>query len=238
LHDAIINAMVAGRDTIATTLTIAVYFLCMYPDILRRLRAEVLGRVGLSGRATPADVREMKYLRAFINETMRLYPPVPVNVRYAETSTTLPNPDKSGKPFYIPRNAGVIYSVFIMHRMPELWGPDAEEFDPDRFLDERVKYLTSNPFMFLPFNAGPRICLGQQFAYNEISVFLVRLLQTFNDMKLAPDAAPPGSLPPDSWSGQPGRKGIERFWPKVHITVYSEGGLWVRMRKVGEDSTE
>ena len=55
------------------------------------------------------------------------------------------------------------YSVFFMHRRKDLWGPDAEEFDPDRFLDERVKtYLTPNPFIFLPFNAGPRICLGQQ----------------------------------------------------------------------------
>ena len=50
-----------------------------------------------------------------------------------------------------------------MHRRTDLWGPDALEFDPDRFLDDRLrKYLTPNPFIFLPFNAGPRICLGQQ----------------------------------------------------------------------------
>ena len=50
-----------------------------------------------------------------------------------------------------------------MQRRADLWGPDALEFDPDRFLDCRLrKYLTPNPFIFLPFNAGPRICLGQQ----------------------------------------------------------------------------
>ena len=50
-----------------------------------------------------------------------------------------------------------------MHRRADYWGPDAEAFDPDRFLDARVqRYLTPNPFIFLPFNAGPRICLGQQ----------------------------------------------------------------------------
>lgn len=50
-----------------------------------------------------------------------------------------------------------------MHRRTDLWGPDALEFDPDRFLDDRLhKYLIPNPFIFLPFNAGPRICLGQQ----------------------------------------------------------------------------
>ena len=75
-----------------------------------------------------------------------------------------------------------LYTVFLMHRRTDLWGPDGDfyirricllstnqnpplalEFDPDRFLDERLhKYLTPNPFIFLPFNAGPRICLGQQ----------------------------------------------------------------------------
>ncbi|KAF7306301.1 BTB domain-containing protein [Mycena indigotica] len=57
----------------------------------------------------------------------------------------------------------------LCHSMKDLWG-DAEEFDPNRFIDERLqKYLVSNSFQFLPFNAGPRICLGQQFAYNEMS---------------------------------------------------------------------
>jgi len=53
--------------------------------------------------------------------------------------------------------------VLMMHRRKDLWGPDADEFDPDRFLDHRLQtYLLSNAFIFLPFNAGPRICLGQQ----------------------------------------------------------------------------
>lgn len=57
----------------------------------------------------------------------------------------------------------ILYSVFLMHRREDLWGPDALQFDPDRFIDGRLqKYLTPNPFIFLPFNAGPRICLGQQ----------------------------------------------------------------------------
>ena len=118
----------------------------------------------------------------------------------------------------------------------------AQEYDPDRFLDDRVnKYLTPNPFIFLPFNAGPRICLGQQvrphvvalcllltsmgwalqFAYNEMSFFLIKLLQRFSTMELAPDAAPPGSLPPKEWTNAPGRKSKERFWPKSHLTLYS-----------------
>jgi Cytochrome P450 len=114
-----------------------------------------------------------------------------------------------GKPFYIPAHTRrahkqaltslmslthpfllfrTPYSVFLMHRRTDLWGPDgtseftlrrpeidslptsALEFDPDRFIDDRLhKYLTPNPFIFLPFNAGPRICLGQQ-VYSSLSI--------------------------------------------------------------------
>lgn len=98
----------------------------------------------------------------------------------------------------------------------------AQVFDPDRFLDHRLhKYLTPNPFIFLPFNAGPRICLGQQFAYNEVSFFLVRLLQNFSSVTLAPDAQPPESKPPALWKSFGGRQGKEKITPKSHVTIYA-----------------
>ncbi|GBE84580.1 Cytochrome P450 52A3-B [Sparassis crispa] len=230
LHDEVLNILIAGRDTTASTLTTLVYFLSMHPAVLQRLRAEILQHVGPRRRPTYDDIREMKYLRAVLNETMRLYPAVPLNLRNSVRDTTIPNPDPNGKPIFVPAGTPVTYSVLVMHRMPEYWGPDSMEFDPDRFLDERVaRYLTPNPFIFLPFNAGPRICLGQQYAYNEMSFFVIRLLQRFSALAFAPDAHPPGSLPPKEWAGFPGRKGVERFWPKVHLTTYSHGGLWVRM---------
>ena len=66
-----------------------------------------------------------------------------------------------------------------------------------------------------------------QFAYNEMSFFLIKLLQRFSTMELAPEAAPPGSLPPKEWAKAPGRKGKERFWPKSHLTLYSIVRLFV-----------
>lgn len=147
-----------------------------------------------------------------------------------------------------------------MHRRTDLWGQDgnrreihlelrgltvglpALEFDPDRFLDERMKkYLVPNPFIFLPFNAGPRICLGQQvgfcpvlaqtagllnschqFAYNEISFMTVRLLQTFEDIVWDPEACPQ-SLPPPEWaeSDNP-RKKEEKVLFRSHLTMYAK----------------
>ncbi|KAH8106031.1 cytochrome P450 monooxygenase pc-3 [Cristinia sonorae] len=233
LRDETLNIMIAGRDTTAACLTYCIYFLCMYPNACERLRSEILGLLGPESRPTLEDIRELKYLRAFINETLRLFPPVPWNSRSTVKETTWPNPDPNGKPFYIPANANVSWSVFMMHRREEYWGPDVEEFDPDRFLDERLhKYIVPNPFVFLPFNGGPRICLGQQFAYNEISFFLVRLLQQFESMELDAAAQPPSARPPAEWqTSQKLRVRSERIRPKQHLTSYIEGGLWVRMKE-------
>ncbi|KAI5117814.1 hypothetical protein M0805_004944 [Coniferiporia weirii] len=200
LKDETLNIMMAARDTTAATLTFATYMLALYPEIMLRLRAEVLEKVGPTRKPNYDDIREMKYLRAVINETLRLYPPVPFDVRESINATTFSNSDPGGKPWYVPPRTGLSYSVFMMHRRTDLWGPDAHEFDPDRFLDERLhKYLTPNPFIFLPFNAGPRICLGQQFAYNETSFMLVRLLQSFDKFELDASAQPADSRAPPEW---------------------------------------
>jgi len=114
-----------------------------------------------------------------------------------------------------------------MHRRTDLWGPDALVFDPDRFLDDRVqKYLTPNPFIFCPFNAGPRICLGQQFAYHEATFFLVRLLQQFTGYTLEKSE---NIQPPPEWATCDGLKATEKVYPATHLTMFVKGGLWVRM---------
>ncbi|EIW84500.1 cytochrome P450 monooxygenase pc-3 [Coniophora puteana RWD-64-598 SS2] len=230
LRDEVLNIMLAGRDTTASTLTSTIYFMAMYPHVMDRLREEVLTKVGPSRRPTYDDIRDMKYLRAVLNETLRLFPPVPFNIRQTTKDTTLPSPEPDQKPVFIPRDTAVIYSVMMMHRRKDLWGPDADEYDPDRFIDERLhKYIVPNPFIFLPFNAGPRICLGQQFAYNEMSFMLIRLLQNFSRIELAPEALHPDAHPPEHWKSSPGRAPIERFHPRSHLTLYAKGGMWVRM---------
>ncbi|KAF8547417.1 cytochrome P450 [Imleria badia] len=230
LKDAILNIMIAGRDTTAGTLTFVVYLLSTNPNVLARLREEIMTKIGPRNRPTYEAIRDMKYLRAVINETLRLFPAVPFNVRQSVKATTLSSPDPSEKPYYVPANTQITYSVLIMHRRKDLWGPDADEFDPDRFLDHRLHtYLTPKPFIFLPFNAGPRICLGQQFAYSEMSFMLIRLLQQFDTIRLAPDAHAPNTLPPPTWATSTCRKATEKIFPKLHLTMYAHGGLWVRM---------
>ncbi|KAK0439708.1 cytochrome P450 [Desarmillaria tabescens] len=234
IRDELVNILVAGRDTTASLLTFAVYMMCEHPEMATRLRSEILEKAG-TRIPTYEDIRDMKYLRAFLNETLRLYPPVPINSRSSKVATTLPNQGRA--PYYVLKDTMVNYSVFLMHRRTDLWGPDALKFDPDRFLDERLhKYLTPNPFIFVPFNAGPRICLGQQFAYNEASYYLIRLLQTFSSFSLAMDAQPAEGIPPKSWKMTPGTtKGRDKIMFGLHLTMYAKAGMWVRMEEAKDD---
>ncbi|KAF8816540.1 cytochrome P450 [Phlegmacium glaucopus] len=227
LKDELVNLLVAGRDTTMCLLTYSFYMLAEHPDIEKRLRQEIFDKVGPTGSPTYDQMREMKYMRAFLNEVLRLYPPVPVNGRVTNKPVVLPAANSSSKPIYIPAKTRCTYSVLIMHRRTDLWGPDALVFDPDRFLDDRVhKYITPNPFIFCPFNAGPRICLGQQFAYHEATYFLIRLLQQFTGFALDKSE---NLQPPADWAACDGMKGTEKVVPAAHLTLYVRGGLWVRM---------
>ncbi|KAJ6450403.1 cytochrome P450 [Mycena sanguinolenta] len=225
LRDEVLNLSTAGRDTTASLLTFVIYMLTDHPQVLAKLRAEILDTVGPLRAPTPDDFRDMKYLRAkhyvFILQ--------PINLR----STTAPVifPSMTGEtPFYLPAKSKVIYSVMVMQRRKDLWGPDALQWDPERFIDERLhKYLTPNPFIFLPFNAGPRICIGQQFAYHEASFFLVRLLQNFSSISLVPTAQPIPYTPSDIADDALGLKRSERLAVKTHLTMFIEGGVWVSM---------
>jgi cytochrome P450 len=230
LKDELVNLLVAGRDTTMSLLTFSFYMLSEHPDIEQRLRQEIYEKVGQTGRPTYDQMREMKFMRAFLNEVLRLYPPVPVDTRFTNKAVVFPAVDSSSKSIYIPANTVCIYSVLLMHRRTDLWGPDALVFDPDRFLDERVKkYLTPNPFIFCPFNAGPRICLGQQFAYHEATYFLVRLFQEFTAFSLAKSE---NLQPPAEWAACEGLKGTEKVYPASHLTMFIKGGLWVHMEPV------
>ncbi|TFL02950.1 cytochrome P450 [Pterulicium gracile] len=232
LRDETFNLLVAARDTTSSLLTFVVYMLAEHPDVLRRLREEILDQVGPTNMPTYDDVRVMKFLRAVLNETLRFFAPVPFNIRTCKNATLWASKVPGEKPMFIPAGTRIPYSVLIMHRREDLWGPDAGKWDPDRFIDERVERLTANPFIFLPFNAGPRICLGQQFAYNEASFFLVRLLQNFSEISLALDAVPPEHRPRDEWKdGGEGFHSGQKVWARAHITMYASGGLWVNMKE-------
>ncbi|KAF8811334.1 cytochrome P450 monooxygenase CYP63 [Phlegmacium glaucopus] len=238
IRDQLLNMLLASRDTTACVLTFITYFLAIHPEAAQRLRAEVLEHCGPTSFPTFQQFRDMKYMRAVINETLRLFPPVPLNVRESRSTPCIfpqsdrTHPHTSKQPLYMPPATTVAYFPLLTQRNPALWGDDADNFDPERWIDpERsVKYV-ANPAMFSPFSSGPRICIGQNYAYNEMSYFLVRLLQQFDRFTLASEVQPEGSLPPAEWKHAKGRQAIEKIWPSAALTLYVKGGLWVRFHR-------
>ncbi|KAG9783968.1 cytochrome P450, partial [Aureobasidium melanogenum] len=170
LRSQIVNILVAGRDTTACLLSWTFFTLVRYPSVLSKLREEIARNV--------------------IKEVLRLYPPVPVNTRTAATTTVLPTgggPDRKS-PVLIPKGSAVAYSVYSMHRRPDLYGMDAEIFRPERWDEDMPLYHdpTSTKWGYLPFNGGPRICLGMDFALTEAAYTIVQLIQRFPIIQLPP----------------------------------------------------
>ncbi|KAF8308491.1 cytochrome P450 monooxygenase CYP63 [Clavulina sp. PMI_390] len=237
VRDELVNILLASRDTTASLLSFLFYLLSLDPIRLGKLRAEIIENIP-SGTPTYEDVRGLKYLRACLNETLRLFPPVPYNMRFAAGPVVLhtaeTNLDGSAKKLYVPYvETPVRYTPLLMQTRKDLWGEDAWKFRPERWLEkDSLAEITADPFRFITFNAGPRICLGQNFAYNQASFVTVRILQVFDSFQLRQrEDAPAGSLPPQEWQQAVNqRQAIEQIWPAAGVTLYSRGGIWMSMK--------
>ncbi|CAK7219973.1 hypothetical protein SCUCBS95973_003998 [Sporothrix curviconia] len=198
LRDQLMAVLIAGRDTTAATLSWAIYELSRKPECVKRLRAEIAQYVGLEGHAeyrnpTYADLKAMKYLQHVLNETLRMYPAVPFNVRLALHDTTLPRgggPDGS-EPVAVLKDTPIGYSTLLLHRRADLYPSNLPH--PDEFSPERWDHWQPKPWQFIPFNGGPRICIGQQFALTEMGYVLVRLFQKFERVVSHMDAIDGGT---------------------------------------------
>ena len=181
LRDQLLNILLAGRDTTAGLLSFTFLELGRNPEVLEKLKKEIYENFGQGENArleeiTFESLKKCEYLKWVLNEALRLYPSVPVNFRVATKRTTLPvgGGDDEGSPLYVGKGTTVAYTVFATHRMAKFYGKDAYEFKPERWAE--AKKLG---WAYLPFNGGPRICLGQQFALTEASYVVTRLIQMF-----------------------------------------------------------
>ena len=149
--------LLAGRDTTAATLSWTLYELGRHPDVVRRLRREIEEHVGWNRTPTYDDLKSMKYLQYIMNETLRLYPAVPFNVRLALRDATLPRgggPDGS-QPVAVLKDTPVGFSTMVMQRRPELYPPTTEKFrDPAIFSPERWLHWQPKPWQPKPSAIG------------------------------------------------------------------------------------
>lgn len=167
LRDQVSTMLVAGHETTALTLFWAVYLLALAPDEQARVAAEVSGH-DLEPEAAAASLSALIRTRAVIDETLRLYPPAFFIVRQAI------KPDRCAG-LAIPRGMVVMIAPWVLHRHHRLW-PDPDAFDPSRFLPNAPP---PPRFAYLPFGAGPRVCVGATFALAEVVLALAILIRRF-----------------------------------------------------------
>jgi cytochrome P450 len=167
--DAALNYLSAGRDTTAQALTWVFYLLMRNPSKMQAVRNEVeqVARAVTNGqsisnglaRFDTAALRPsvLPYVTAVFYEALRFYPPVPFELKQCEQATTLPDGT------FLPKNAILLWCTWAMNRSKLIWGDDAKEFQPERWL-ENGSLISKTAFEYPVFNGGPRTCLGKKMA--------------------------------------------------------------------------
>ena len=143
LRSQLLHILLAGRDTTASHMGWLILALARDPARFKKLRDIIIAEFGTyenPSDITFAKLKGCRYLQHCNNESLRLYPVVPVNGRYANKDTTIPRGGgKDGNaPVFVPKGMTVEYSVYVMHRRKDIWGPDADEFRPERWENRTV----------------------------------------------------------------------------------------------------
>ena len=165
IRSELLNILLAGRETTAALLSNLWFELSKRPDIWTKLQQEVST---LNGEFPSFEqLKEMKYLRGILNESLRLYPVVPENARFAQVDTVLPTGGgEDGKaPIFVKKGQLAHWSVYAMHRRRDFYGEDAEEFKPERWIDNEERKGLRVGWEYLPFHGGPRICIGRTYSF-------------------------------------------------------------------------
>jgi len=168
VHNEVVTIFVAGYETVALTLAWALYYLTQQPALIERLQHEVDSVLG-QRPPTVDDLPRLAYTRQVFQETLRLAPP-----GYFLPRTAVEDDVIDG--FHIPAGKMVAVSLYTIHRHPEFW-QSPHTFDPDRFSPAQSE--KHHPMAWIPFGAGPRFCMGRDFAYMEGSLILAMLIQRF-----------------------------------------------------------
>ena len=172
LRDELLTIYVAGHETSGYAIAWSIYNICKHPESYQKVKDE-LKLVMPDGVLTMENFGQLKYLRAVIDESLRLYPTAYIVGRESKEKDEIDGLE-------IPKDIMTLISVYHLHRNPKYW-KQPNNFVPERFLDKA--HPLANSDAYFPFGAGPRMCIGFYFALMEITVVLANLFYHF-DLKL------------------------------------------------------
>ncbi|GLJ20390.1 hypothetical protein SUGI_0370460 [Cryptomeria japonica] len=186
LQDLTISILLAGRDTSALALSWFFWLLSMHPNVELKIISEItqiLKSKHMNGNNNNScdkinmfgleELRCMNYLQAAISESLRLYPPVPVSYRQAMEDSILPDGT------HVKKGSKLLYFIYATKRMESLWGKDALEFKPERWINKDGVCMKEWDYKYPVFNAGPRLCLGRDTAYVNMKLMAANILARY-----------------------------------------------------------
>ncbi|OAY51424.1 cytochrome P450 94C1 [Manihot esculenta] len=185
LRDIVISFLLAGRDTVASGLTSFLWLLSQHPEVESAIRDESQRVMGPSHQQLTSyeQLRDMHYLNAAIHESLRLYPPVQFDSKFAQEDDIMPDGT------FVSKGTRVTYHQYAMGRMDRVWGPDCIGFKPERWIKNGV-FVAENPYKYPVFQAGFRVCLGKEMALVEMKSVALAVIRSFSVRVLDPDQAP------------------------------------------------
>ena len=172
VRDIVVSFLLAGRDTVASALTSFFYLLSDNPAVEEAI---LLESTGLVGGSIPSwdELREMHYTHAAVYESMRLYPPVQFDSKFAVEDDILPDGT------FVKKGKRVTYHPYAMGRMEMAWGQDYLSFRPERWLSEEGKFSPESPYKYPVFQGGSRVCIGKEMAIMEVMCVIVSVVREF-----------------------------------------------------------
>ncbi|XP_047326596.1 alkane hydroxylase MAH1-like [Impatiens glandulifera] len=179
LRDTILNTMLAIRDTTTSSLTWFIWLVIIYPETLNKIREELNSVLPSLESENPyifksENVNKLTYLHACVSESLRLYPPIPFQLRVPE------KPDKLPSGVCVDRDDKILMSIYAMARMKSIWGQDCSEFKPERWISEKGGIKHEPSYKYPVFNDGPRNCLGKEMAFTQTKMVAATIIHNYN----------------------------------------------------------
>ncbi|KAF3336834.1 cytochrome P450 94A1-like protein [Carex littledalei] len=202
LRDVIVSFVLAGKDTTSSGLTWFFWLISTNPKIETKIYEDISS---INENYDYEELKGLNYLHAAISESLRLYPPVPINSRVVKNDDILPDGTRVRAGWFAD------YSAYAMGRDQRLWGLDADAFIPERWLDDKGQFVGVDSCKFSVFHAGPRACLGREMAYVQMKAVVAAVLKMFRLEPVGVKNVPPAY--------------------EMAVTLRMKGGLPVHVKK-------